>query len=215
MKISTVKTARRHIALASCIVIFMSLIGCSPGELTTRSVAERKQFVSEEYNHFEGGVFFSDVAAGLDVLWSASFRYGHTFKENAGFFVPEGLVILPNKNNTFDRASLSAFGLKLIDGKLFITVHDQNFQVLAIIHTHPDAFSQPMPAPRNDYQFGYLGIHNYVMSRYDLFDAYTDPRGGEFYDRLGGRTAYLKIPLLRVKDMDKSVASALWVVSEK
>jgi hypothetical protein len=196
-------------------IFVLALAGCSPKEQGIRSVPKRKQFVSEAYHHFEGGLLFRNVAEGLDVLWEASFRYGHVFKENVGFFVRDGLIIAPNRNNTRTLAKLSAFPLLLNSGKLFILVQDRKWEVLAIIHTHPDAFSLPMPSPRFDYQFGYLGLHNYVMARSDLFDAYKDRKGNEWYDRLGARADYGKIPLLRSKELEKQAATSMWVVTEK
>jgi hypothetical protein len=195
-------SARKSAFHCFCITLLSfvtALTSCSEKELMCNSSAGRQQFVSAEYNHFEGGVLFNDVAFGLDVLWEASFQYGRTYKENLGFFVAEGLLVCPNKNNTFDHASMNAFRLKVVEGKLFVNVDNKDLQVLGIIHTHPDAFCLRMPAPRNDYQFGFLGIHNYVMGHLDLFDAHKDRGGNEVYERLGSRTAYEKIPYCRVK----------------
>src|SRR5215213_3180057 len=125
--------------LAMHTMLATALIGCSLSEYSRSPGIKANPFVSATYNHFEGGVLFKDVAVGVDVLWQASFRNGHTYKENVGFFVPEGLVIAPNKENKFDEGKLTAFPLQIINGSLFIRVGDRPFQVLAIIHTHPDA----------------------------------------------------------------------------
>ena len=176
------------------LTMVVCLFGCSERELVRRPVVLPQGFISGDYNHFEGGVLFADVALGLDVLWEASFQNGKAYKENLGFLVPDGLLISPNKDNSFNHARLNVFGLKVIDDKLYIIVGDEELQVLGIIHTHPSAISLRMPTPRNDYQYGFMGIHNYVMGHHDLFDAYKDRNGNEVYKRLGPRSAYDKLP---------------------
>jgi hypothetical protein len=159
-------------------------------------IKERDEFLSLSYNHFEGGVFFSDVEFGLNVLWKASFKKNNTYKENLGFFVPGGLLILPNRENTYNRAKLSALPTQLKEGNLFVMYKNTLLKVLGIIHTHPDIYSIPIPAPKNDYQYCYLGIHNYIMDHRNLFDAYKDSRGRECYKRLGARIDFHRIPFV-------------------
>jgi hypothetical protein len=161
----------------------------------------RDEFPSAAYNHFEGGVLFSDVAFGLNVLWKASFKNGCAYKENLAFFVPGGLLISPNKENTLNSAKLSALSKQVIEKKLFVLYDTILLEVLAIIHTHPDPYSKPIPAPRNDYQYCYLGIHNYIMDHHNLFDAYKDAKGRETYKRLGSRIDYHRFPLYRSESM--------------
>ena len=208
------KPTSRKFALISLAIIAMplaaSLVSCSEKEILRRPIGISQGFLSGEYNHFEGGVLFTDVAVGLDVLWEASFQHGRAYKENLGFFIPGGLVIAPNKNNSIHRAKLNSFFLKVIDGKLYINVNDQDLQVLGIIHTHPDERSLRMPTPRNDYQYAFMGIHNYVMAHRDLFDAYKKPNGNEVYKRLGPRSAYGKLPFTDLKASLEANAVTSW-----
>jgi hypothetical protein len=203
MKPSNCNSASTCIAFI-LLPIVVCIISCSENEFARRPAGLPQGFISGFYNHFEGGVLFTDVAFGLDVLWEASFQNGKAYKENLGFFVPGGLVISPNKNNSLDRARMNAFYLKVVDGKLYITVEDQELQVLGIIHTHPNAQSLRMPTPRSDFQYAFMGIHNYVMGHRDLFDAYKIANGAECYKRLGPRLAYDKLPF---NDLKASIAA--------
>ena len=198
MKPAKLKSASTRLAIV-LLPIVTNLISCSEKELVRRPVGLPQGFVSSFYHHFEGGVLFTDIAFGLDVLWEASFQDGKVYKENLGFFVPGGLVISPNKNNANDHARMNAFYLKVVDGKLYINIDNSDLQVLGIIHTHPDAQSLRMPTPRNDYQDAFIGIHNYVMGHRDLFDAYKIANGSEVYRRLGPRSAYDKLPFYDLK----------------
>ena len=203
MESSNTKSASFCLAII-LLPIVASLVSCSEKELARKPIGLPQGFISGFYNHFEGGVLFTDVSFGLDVLWEASFQNGQAYKENLGFFVPGGLVISPNKDNSFDRARMNAFYLKVAGSKLFINVDGRELQVLGIIHTHPDAQSLRMPTPRNDYQYAFMGIHNYVMGHRDLFDAYKTANGAECYKRLGPRSAYDKLPF---NDLKASIAS--------
>lgn len=136
-----------------------------------------------------------NVEYGLDILWRSSFKNNKPFKENLAFFVPGGLLILPNHNNTCYSARLSALPVTVLNKKLFVRFQDEWLEVFATIHTHPDTYILPMPTPGKDYQFCYLGIHNYVMDHRNLYDAYKDSFGNECYRRLGNRTAYAMLPL--------------------
>jgi hypothetical protein len=163
---------------------------------TKERIEHQDEFLSASYCHFEGGVFFSDIEFGLDVLWNASFKNKNPYKENLGLFVPGGLLILPNIESTVNRSRISALPTQLKEGKLFVLYKSILLEVLGIIHTHPDSYSIPMPAPKNDYQYCYLGIHNYVMDQNNLFDAYKDSWGRERYRRLGIRRDYHRIPFV-------------------
>jgi hypothetical protein len=155
---------------------------------------EKNEFTSASFNHFEGGVLFTDVRAGLEILWKASFKGKYVYRENLGFFVNGGLLIAPNKDNTSESAVLGALQTKVEDGKLYVNFAGTFTEVLGMIHTHPDYYSRPEPSPRNDYQYCYLGIHSYIMDHGNLFDAYKDRKGREVYERLGPRNAYDKLP---------------------
>lgn len=150
--------------------------------------------ISLSYDHFKNGVLFVDIEYGLEVLWSASFINKRAYKENLGVFVPEGLLILPNAENTPCSSRLSVLPHVIRDNKLYVIQNGRYHEVLGIIHSHPDINSLPMPTPRNDYQFSYLGIHNYVMDYSSLFDAYRDEQGDETFVRLGIRNAYGQLP---------------------
>jgi len=191
--------------------IFLILFNCSPKEFRSGSIQslDRDKFLSLTFNHFEGGVLFGDVELGLDVLWKASFKDGRTYKENLGYFVSEGLLILPNKNNTAERAQLNALPNRVVDNKLYVLFDDRYLEVLGIIHSHPDVFSLRMPTPRNDYPFSYLGIHNYVMGFLDLLDAYKDHGGNEVFDVLGPRNSYYRIPFAGPKTAPANNALAI------
>lgn len=153
------------------------------------------RFLSSTFNHFEGGVLFSNVEEGLEILWQASFREKNLYKENLAFFVPGGLLILPNKNNTQRTSLLDALPVTADERNLFVQFGGKSLQVLGMIHTHPDIHCQHQPTPRNDYQYCYLGIHSYVMDHLNLFDAFKDVAGREVYIRLGPRNAFHRLPL--------------------
>ena len=148
--------------------------------------------ISDQYNKFEGGILFQNVHQGLDILWEASFNRSTPFKEHLALFIKDGVLICPNNSNTLRSASLSSLPGKVEENKFLVLFKGEYREVLGIIHTHIAGVSTP--TPRNDFQFAYLGIHNYVMSYHDLYDAYKDARGREITKRLGRRWAYAKLP---------------------
>ena len=195
--------------LLAIAVIVLTHGACSQSGFLSTQVGQQKEneFTSVTFNHFEGGVLFAVVQTGLDILWNASFKGRNVYRENLGFFLKDGLLITPNNNNTSKSASLAALKTKVEDGKLYVNFAGTFTEVLGIIHTHPDSDSLPVPSPRNDYQYCNLGIHNYIMDRRNLFDAYKDRKGREVYKRLGPRNAYDKLPfceVMRVSKFDKS-----------
>jgi hypothetical protein len=165
-------------------------------EVQSPRFSSQKESISFAYDHFKDGVLFADVEYGLEVLWHASFVGRSVYKENLGVFVPEGLLILPNTGNTPWSSKLSALPNVIRNNRLYIIYNGNHHEVLGIIHSHPDINSLPMPTPRNDYQYCYLGIHNYVMDYANLFDAYKDVRGDEAFVRLGNRNEYTRLPLV-------------------
>jgi hypothetical protein len=204
--------AKRIQSPITFMLMLMLALSCSRRDVPqANSADERKRFVSLEYNHFEEGALFSDVHAGLTILWEASFRNGNNaFKENLAFFLDDGLLILPNNRNTLTSASLTTLRNYVENGKMYVVFKDVPKEVLGIIHTHPDVYSLHMPSPKNDYQFCYMGIHNYIMDNLFLFDAYKDTRGNEVFDILGSRNDYAKIPFV-----NKSEVTALSVLAKK
>jgi len=202
------KVTTKIFGITGLVVLSSTFTRCSMEALpqvTRHPMHDR--FVSAEFFSFEEGVLFSDIEAGLSILWEASFRNGEGYKENLGFFISGGLLILPNTDNTYKSARLNALPNLVKDNKLFVKYKGSFIEVLGIIHTHPDIHSLRMPSPRNDYQFCYLGIHSYVMSHFDLFDAYIDAFGGETYKRLGPRDSFglinipagkLRLPIVAV-----------------
>ncbi|MCU0344272.1 MAG: hypothetical protein MUF28_10710 [Ignavibacterium sp.] len=186
-------------------MILVHAIGCS--EKSTSGLVKTStdnEFLSEQYNHFEGGILYTDIELGLDLLWNASFKNGRLYKENIGFFIDGGLLILPNRNNTRTSSSYSSVYCFTKDNKLFVEFNGNYVQVLGIIHTHPDEWGIQTPTNKHDYQFSYLGIHNYIISKYDLFDAYKAANGMELYDRLGTRKNYSAIPFVK-SDIEKVI----------
>lgn len=177
----------------------LSCLGCTekyPHTQIQERTRERENFISAQYNHFEGGILFENVESGLNVLWNASFKNSSVYKENVGLFVSGGLLILPNRDNTHSSGRLSALRKQVKEDRLFV-LHDGIWlEVFAIIHTHPRRNSLPMPTPRNDYSYCYLGIHNYVMDHENLFDAYKDSAGNECFTTLGFRGSYKLIPFV-------------------
>jgi hypothetical protein len=174
----------------------VALFSCSMSEFAAspKSSKGAVQSVSASYNHFEGGVLFSDVERGLDVLWEASFDGKRIFRENLGMFINGGLLILPNRKNTRSSAVISSLPTIVKDNKLFVLYNGEYTAVFGIIHTHPDSYHVREPAPRYDYQYCSLGLHSYVMGCYDLLDAMKAPDGEERFARLGPRKSYDKIP---------------------
>ncbi len=172
----------------------LTLSGCSKKEFQqTQNRQKQERFFSLTYNHFEAGVLFADVEMGLNVLWEASFINGRVYKENVGLFVPGGLLILPNKDNTRNSGRF-VLPMQVKNKKLIVHFAGDTLRVLGIIHTHPEVYALRMPAPGTDYQYSYIGIHNYVIGFMDLFDAYKNSRGIEKYTRLGPRNAYHLLP---------------------
>jgi hypothetical protein len=143
------------------------------------SIIIRSEFISEKYNHFEGGILFTDISMGLEILWRASFMNGKVYKENLGFVVAEGIIIAPNPGNTTHSAKINSMSISLIHGKLVVDFRNQYREVLAIIHTHPNKNGIQAPSPVFDYQFCYLGLHNYIITERHVFDAYKSPSGNE------------------------------------
>jgi hypothetical protein len=195
MKTPSKKSSVCILYVAAAVLI---LTGCSRREMfSSTDRPTQSKSLSEHYNHFSGGLLFTDMNEGLKVLWAASFVNGRAYKENLGYFVTGGLLISPNRDNTYKGASTNALTKLLRDGKLYVIHQGIELEVLAIIHTHPSFQSLRMPTPSADYQFGHMGIHNYIIGHDDLFDAYKDASGYEVYERLGGRTEFGKIPFLK------------------
>jgi hypothetical protein len=197
MKIKGKKFILQIYSLFIASAFLHTLVSCSQKEFMPSKAHQKDRFLSSSYNHFENGILFTDVEAGLEVLWKASFKDGNVYKENLGFFVNGGLLILPNKYNTCTTARPTALETKIHGGKLHVKFAGNFTEVLSMIHTHPDVHTRREPTPRNDYQYCYSGIHNYVMDHLNLFDAYKDAIGREVYDRLGPRDSYHKIPIVR------------------
>ena len=185
-----------------------SLTGCSINRSFVQSAqSSQTSSLSTAYKHFDGGALFTDIDEGLRVLWAASFINGRPYKENLGYFIHGGILISPNFENTNRSACMTALSKQVRDGKLFVSFQGIEMEVLAIIHTHPDRQIMRTPTPGKDYQFGYMGIHNYVMSQEDLFDAYKDTSGFEVFDRLGWREQIDKIPFVKEARIQKSLAA--------
>jgi hypothetical protein len=189
-------------------VLLMHVFGCLVKTTVAFGQASRgKEFLSETYNHFEGGVLFTDIDSGLTVLWQASFKHGRVYKENLGFFVEGGLLIFPNRHNTRHSSSFSELYTFAKDGKLFVAYNGSDLRVLGIIHTHPDKGEIQEPTSGNDYQFSYLGIYNYILSTHNLFIAQKNSYGVEAFERLGARNNYSSIPIINVKADEILIAS--------
>jgi hypothetical protein len=182
---------------ARLVIIIMTLLFYDCTNVPHLVKQKPELLISTTYQHFEGGVLFPNVDMGLEILWKASFNNKKPYKENLALFVEGGLLILPNKNNTLNSASFAGFRFIVQENKLFVEHRDELLEVFGIIHTHIDPYCLPTPAPKNDYQFGYLGIHNYVMSVRDLYDAFKDAAGNEDYERLGARDSYTRIEARR------------------
>ncbi len=181
-------------SVLTIVILLTGIISCSKKTITTTGRYLKDQlFWSEYYNHFEEGVLFTDIEQGLSVLWKASFKNGQVYKENLGLIVSGGVLILPNKNNT---ANSSRFSVSLFvkENKLYVECRDITFQVMGIVHTHPDGLSFIEPTSKKDYQFAYLGIHNYIISNNLLFDAYYNERGNETFERIRKTHNYQGIP---------------------
>jgi hypothetical protein len=146
-----------------------------------------EQFLSSSYNHFKDGLVVNDIDEGVDLLWRASFRNGRVYKENLGLLIHQGLLIAPNEMNTRNRARLSIYRKTIEDGKLFVLYKEQQHQVFAILHTHPEG--PPVPSPRHDFQYASMGIHNFVISRNHIYDAFKDKKGNEVFRRIGDRSS--------------------------
>ena len=203
MKYEIQITGNQAFSVGGLRVSLMLLVGVSCFTLSNCSDKVLKHHVavnsvSAMFGHFDGGVLFPDAEWGLDILWEASITEDGPYKENVAFFVEEGLLIAPNSNNTSRSASLSALPHRIIDNELFVLYQGRTIKVIGIIHTHPDGL--PEPTPRNDFQFCYLGIHNFVMSRFDLYDAYKT-QAGEVSQRIGYRRSYDKLPISAQKQM--------------
>jgi hypothetical protein len=189
MKHLDVIIQRLNVLLLAMMIVFNS--ACSDKTFSNGSkdnIKPRIILVSELYNDFDGGVLFHNMKEGLDVLWQAS---SSTWKEHLAFFIEDGILICPNAGNTANTASFS-LPLKVESNKLFVMFEGERRHVLGIIHTHINGL--PTPAPRNDFQYAHIGVHNYVMSYHDLYDAFKDSRGREVTKRLGPRWAYDKLP---------------------
>jgi RHS repeat-associated protein len=91
---------------------------------------------------FEGGVMYSDVAQGLQDMWSASGVFKGEYRENLAVFTSQGLLVLPNTNNSRNNSkqSLAFFSLRFVDNKPQINWggKDNWLPVLGVVHTHPD-----------------------------------------------------------------------------
>lgn len=191
----------RSLQKGLCALVIVCNVGCTEKywiRFSGDRNSSRVVSVSEQYNNFEGGVLFHDIHQGLDILWEASFKRTISFKEHLAFFIREGVLICPNKKNTLYSASLGALPVKAEENKFLVLFDGEYREVLGIIHTHIAGL--PEPAPRNDFQYAYLSIHNYVMSYQDLYDAYKDTKGCEVTKRLGPRRAYDKLPFKSLYD---------------
>jgi len=180
--------------ILTIVILSIGISACSKKSITTGGRHLNKQtFWSEYYNHFEEGVLFTDIEQGLSVLWKASFKNGQVYKENLGLIVPGGLFVLPNNNNTSHSSQFNAT-LFIEENKLYVQGRNVTLLVLGIVHTHPDGLGFIEPTSKKDYQFAYLGIHNYIISNNMVFDAYHNERGNETFDRIRKTRKYQGIP---------------------
>ncbi len=173
---------------ANLLTVTILLIAMTGYSQKTHVLAGRKLknhlFLSEYYNHFEGGVLFTDIESGLTVLWGASFKNGRPYKENLGLLVSGGLLILPNHHNTIHSSRFDAATF-VENNKLYVSFNGLVLQVMGIAHTHPDGLARSEPTPGKDFQYAYLGIHNYIINKKHLYDAFYNARGNEVFDRFG------------------------------
>jgi hypothetical protein len=170
-------------------IISLSMTNCAEKLFTIDAGITKKeaQFLSGAYNHFKEGLIVHDIDEGVDLLWRASFKNGTVYKENLGFLIHEGLLIAPNEMNTRSTSRLGIYNQIIEDGKLFVLYKGHQYQVLAILHTHPGG--NAIPSPRYDFQYSYLGIHNFVISQNHIYDAFKDKRGNEVFRSIGDRTS--------------------------
>ena len=115
---------------------------------------QNRSFVSQDYNHFENGTMFNNVEHGLNTLWNASFRDGRVYKENMGYFTPDGLLILPNKENTTN-SSRHILETKSKDGNQYVLWSGNYIQILGVIHTHPNINGKQDHTPGSDFPWVY------------------------------------------------------------
>jgi hypothetical protein len=175
---------------------YLALCCCSRGGY---QFSHRPQSISLQFQHFEGGRLFIDAQTGLDILWKASFAGSVPYKETVAYFIDEGLLILPNSLNTARSGKVAPLSLQIVGQAVFVLYDGTYRRIRAIIHTHPDPCSLPMPAPGKDFPFSGYGIHNYIMDFGNLLDAYVDRTGNEVFSRIGDRDAYSLIPESKVK----------------
>jgi hypothetical protein len=191
---ATQKTASTpHNFRRASVVLMTLLIICTSCSIKILKPGEKHNAVSESFGHFEGGVLFTDVVSGLDIMWDASVQQNGPYKENLAYIVAEGLLVAPNTANTTNTSLINALPLCTINNELFVFHNGRNLKVLAIIHTHPAGI--PEHTPRSDFQYCYLGIHNFVMSRFDLYEGYKTQNGNEISVRVGQRRSYEKLPI--------------------
>ena len=145
-------------------------------------------------NQFDGGVLFHEVNFGLNVMWKESFNSdGSVDKENAAFLIPDGLLVLPNSENTQRSSKISILPLvSRTDASgnrnLFVKFGPDFHQILGVIHTHPNG--NPYPTPKVDFQLvKQYGIQSFIMSEPQIREAYIDSRGNEKSRRIGSRNA--------------------------
>jgi hypothetical protein len=171
-------------------VLIALFAGCSERLLdvdTEKAQQKHKlHFVSARYNHFADGLIIPDINEGADLLWRASFKNGIVYKENLAFLIAEGLLITPNESYSSASANLSVYATIIENGKLMVLYKQRAYAVLGIVHTHP-GYGPPKPTPRYDFQFGYMGVHNFIISRNDIYDAIKDKAGKEMFRRIGAR----------------------------
>jgi|GEM_PF-4817881 len=132
---------------------------------------------------FRGGVLYEigDICRGLKDLWKASvYENGGLQRENLALFTSQGLLVLPNEGN--DRygvlGSLRFLGNIISKDHTKVTFAGEEFEILGMIHTHPDLFSTSEHAPYDQKQFEWKWttgeIGNYVIATNGIYQAQPD-----------------------------------------
>src|SRR5882724_732557 len=123
-----------------------SLIVSIESSSQSLKAAERAPRIEGGPTTFRGGVLYGieDIGQGFKDMWKASvYENGGLQRENIALFISQGLLVLPNEGN--DRygvlGSLRFLGSLISQDHTKVTFAGEEFEILGMVHTHPDLFS--------------------------------------------------------------------------
>ncbi|GHM98601.1 hypothetical protein WSM22_00910 [Cytophagales bacterium WSM2-2] len=132
---------------------------------------------------FHGGVLYKieDIGQGLKDMWKASGCVNEGLcKENLGLFTSQGLLVLPNKGNSYNHVmgSLKFLGSLINGDHTKVIFQGEEIEILGMVHTHPNfaGIMEHTPYAQVQFEWNWTAgkIGNYVLATDGIYQAQLD-----------------------------------------